>query len=159
MLMMRGFTVAMWTQTWKRRLDPLVSGPNDTQIPLTHRYELIKAQFFDEDEAYRMSILGPDLLRGASPDYWELSTFFASPVQSYREWLSYSTEERGKLSAFHQLDNMRKIIEQHMLEMNRRMKRHLDERKKAFEELTGTSSKSKKSNNRAYLGQRRPKGN
>ena len=38
------------------------------------------------------------------------------------------------------------------------MKRHLDERKEAFEELTGTSSKTKKSNNKAYLGQRRPKG-
>lgn len=87
---------------------------------ILERYQRIR-KIVEEDEDYKKTLIGPDIISDAHPRFWELSTMFALQV-SPTEWDHLSVRKRGELIAWHKLDSMTKFIERHVEEMDRRRK-------------------------------------
>lgn len=99
-----------------------VKRADGSQEPFLARYERFEKSIAEDDE-YRESLLGADILASASPRYFEI-TVMRQMGYTITEWETLPLRVRAELIAGLKLSNMVEVLERHTLETRRKQREH-----------------------------------
>lgn len=98
--------------------------------PIEERYERF-INIIQNDEEYKESMIGADVLATASQRYFEVSIMLRLGIPP-PEWQAMSLCDRAELITVHRLNNMVEVLERHISEQNRKM-REIQKKSKPLE--------------------------
>lgn len=117
---MMGFTLNQWIEVYTERMKIRTKTQDGKDEPLETRYNRFERSIA-ENEEYKESMLGVEILASADPRYFEVSTMLKIGI-SPREWKALPLRERGELIAVYILNNKVEILERHTLESHRKQR-------------------------------------
>lgn len=90
--------------------------------PIEARYARFE-KVIENDDEYRESLLGADILASAHPRYFEISVMLRLGY-TIAEWRALPLQERAEIITVHKLNNMVEVLERHTLETRREGRKH-----------------------------------
>lgn len=115
-----GFTLSQWMDIHSKRMSIQTKRSNGNHEPLEQRYSRFEKAIAN-DEEYKESLLGADVLASASPRYFEVSVILRLGM-SPTEWKALSLSDRAELITTYKINNMIEVLERHTLETNRKQR-------------------------------------